>query len=324
MRSAIFSQFGDPSKVLSLDDRPVPQPGRGQIRVKTGLGAIHNHDLLTIRGEYGMKPELPAAAGTEAMGMVDAVGEGVSHLRIGQRVAASGQGTWADYYLASAASAVPLPDSIGDAAGAQLVSMPLSALTLLDFVGVEKGGWIIQNAANGAVGKALAMFAAERGIRVLNLVRRAEAVAELADLGIEDVVSTSQEGWRDTVKALTGGASIQAGIDAVGGSSSGDLLSVLGENGLLVSFGLMSGQPMQLPAGDMVFKQAVVKGFWLAKIAPAMAPEKLQAMVGEIVSAAAAGKLPLDVAEIVPLERIAEAADAAAQPGRKGKVLVRP
>jgi NADPH:quinone reductase-like Zn-dependent oxidoreductase len=324
MRSAVFSQFGDPSKVLSLDDRPVPQPAVGQIRVKTSLAAIHNHDLLTINGDYGLKPDLPAVAGTEAAGVVDAVGEGVSHLRIGQRVAASGQGTWADYYLASAAAAVPLPDSISDAAGAQLVSMPLSALTLLDFVGVEKGDWIIQNAANGAVGKALAMFAAGRGIKVINLVRRAEAVAELADLGIDDVVSSSQEGWRDTVKALTGGASIKAAIDAVGGSSSGDLLSVLGENGLLVSFGLMSGQPMQLSAGDMVFKQAVVKGFWLAKIAPAMAPEKLQSMVGEIVSAAAAGKLPLDVAEIFSLDQIGAACAAAAQAGRKGKVLVRP
>lgn len=323
MRSAIYSRYGNPADVLAVEERPLPEPGAGQVRIRMGMAAIHNHDLLTVGGQYGIKPALPAVAGTEAMGTIDAVGEGVLHLKAGQRVAASGQGCWADYYLASAAGAVPLPASISDEAAAQLISMPLSALTLLDFIGAGKGDWVIQNAANGAVGKAFAMFARKRGIRVVNLVRRDAAVSELADLGIEDVVSTAQDGWKETVQAITGGAPIKAGVDGVGGSASGDLLSTLGENGLLVSFGLMSGQPMQLSASDMVFKQAVVKGFWLAKIAPTLPREKLTNLIGEIVQAVASGDVQLSVSEVFGLSDIAKAAAAAGEAGRNGKVLVR-
>lgn len=323
MRSAIYSQFGTPLKVLTIEDRPVPQPGPGEVRIRMAMAAIHNHDLLTIEGKYGSLPALPAVAGTEATGMVDALGEGVTHLKIGQRVAVSGKGTWADYYLASAAMAVPLPDSIHDTAAAQLISMPLSALTLLDFVGAEKGDWLIQNAANGAVGKTLAMFAKKRGIRVVNLVRRDDAVSELADLGIEDVVSTTQEGWRETVRAITGGAPIKAGVDGVGGPASGELVSTLGDNGLLVSFGLMSGQPMQLSASDMIFKQATVKGFWLAKIAPTLPVEKLKSLIGEIVESVAKGEVELTVSDVFDLSDVAKAAAAAGETGRKGKVLIR-
>ena len=281
MRSVTHSRFGTPAEVLELKETDLPVPAAGQIRVKMVMASIHNHDLLTVSGDYGYKPDLPASAGTEAVGTVDAVGEGVSHLRIGQRVAVSGVGTWADYYLASAAMAVPLPDEIPDEAGAQLISMPLSALVLLDFVGVDRGGWIVQNAANGAVGKALALFARPRGINVINLVRREDAVAELQALGIGNAVSTSQEGWQERVATLTGGTRIAAAIDGVGGSAAGDLLSLLGENGLLVSFGLMSGRPLELSASELIFKQAVVKGFWLSKIAPTLSPEKLMALISE-------------------------------------------
>ncbi len=323
MRSAVYNRFGNPSEVLLIEERPIPEPGPGQVRIRMTMAAIHNHDLLTVSGLYGVKPTLPAIGGTEATGTIDAVGEGVTHLKPGQRVAASGQGTWADHYIAAAASAVPLPDSIADEAAAQLVSMPLSALTLLDFVEAEKGDWLIQNAANSAVGKALAMFARRRGINVVNLVRRDDAIEELAALGIGNAVSTADLGWRDQVSSLTNGGSIRAAIDGVGGTSSGELLSVLGERGLLVSFGLMSGEPMQISSGDMIFKQATVKGFWLAKIAPVLPPEKMRGLIGEIVDGVAGGEIRLAVAEVFGLDDIAEATAAAGAGRRKGKVLVR-
>jgi NADPH2:quinone reductase len=323
MRSVSYSSFGNPSEVLTIEETAMPEPGPGQIRVRMGMAAIHNHDLLTIAGKYGVRPALPSAAGTEAMGVVDAVGEGVTHLKPGQRVAASGLGTWAEYYIADAMRAVPLPDAIADEAAAQLVSMPLSALALIDFVEAGKGDWLIQNAANGAVGKTLAMFAKRRGINIVNLVRRDEAVAELTELGIDNVVSTADPTWKEAVAKLTAGASIKAAVDGVGGPASGDLLSVLGEKGLLVSFGLMSGQPMQISAGDMIFKQAVVKGFWLAKIAPTLAPATLKGLIGEIVEGVASGDVRLTTSATFPLDDVAKAASTADEPHRKGKVLLR-
>lgn len=90
MRAAIHTQFGDPAKVLELGERPTPQPGKGQVRVAMRRAPIHNHDLWTVRGNYGYKPELPAIGGSEAAGVIDALGEGVEGLQVGQRVVAAG------------------------------------------------------------------------------------------------------------------------------------------------------------------------------------------------------------------------------------------
>ena len=78
MRCVAYNTFGAPDEVLHLADRPVPEPGSGEIRVRMTLSPIHNHDLWTIRGEYGVKPKLPAVGGTEAAGVVDKLGEGVA------------------------------------------------------------------------------------------------------------------------------------------------------------------------------------------------------------------------------------------------------
>src|SRR5690606_25317934 len=102
--------FGEPADVLELGDSPVPQPGPGEVRIKTLLSPIHNHDLWTVRGQYGYKPTLPAIGGSEAVGLVDALGEGVQGVTLGQRVAVAGvHGSWAEYFIAAAPLLVPLP-----------------------------------------------------------------------------------------------------------------------------------------------------------------------------------------------------------------------
>ncbi|HLT44927.1 MAG TPA: alcohol dehydrogenase catalytic domain-containing protein, partial [Luteimonas sp.] len=245
MRSVIHHEFGDPSEVLVAGDGPVPEPGPGEVRVRMQLAPIHNHDLITVRGQYGWKPQLPAIGGSEGFGEVDALGEGVDGIAVGQRVtAASGHGTWAEYFVASARMLVPIPDAIEDELAAQLVAMPLSALMLLDFLDVQPGQWIVQNAANGAVGKTLAMLAAARGVGVLSLVRREAGVGEMASLGIDNVVCTAGDAWRDAARPLLGEGRARAAVDSIGGQASAELVALLGEEGVLVSFGSMGGEPM--------------------------------------------------------------------------------
>ncbi len=325
MRAALHEQFGDPTEVLHGGEAPTPQPGAGEVRVRTVLAPIHNHDLWTVRGQYGYKPTLPAIGGSEATGVIEALGEGVTGLREGQRVsAASVHGTWAESFIAPARMVIPMPDSIDDNMAAQLIAMPLSALMLLEFLQVEKGQWIVQNAANGAVGKALAMLAKARGVHCLNLVRRDDGVAEMQALGIDHTVSTAQPDWMAQVRAQLGEGGAAAAVDSVGGKASGELVSLLGENGTLVSFGSMTGEPMQIGSGDVIFKQATVKGFWGSKVSQAMAPEDKRRLVGELLTLAAAGGLSLPVDAVFGLDQIAEAAKASLQPGRNGKVLLKP
>ncbi|MGU3576907.1 zinc-binding dehydrogenase [Brucellaceae bacterium C25G] len=325
MRSAIHKSFGDPAEVLVQSDSPIPQPSSGQVRIKTILSPIHNHDLWTVRGSYGYKPELPAIGGSEAVGIIDALGEGVNGVNVGQRVAvASVHGSWAEYFLAPATGLVPVPDAISDEAAAQLIAMPFSAISLLDFLEVTSGSWIIQNTANGAVGKTLAMLATARGIHVINLVRRDAGIEELQSLGISNVISTATANWQEQVRTLTGGASISAAVDSIGGKSSGELLELLGENGLLVSFGTMAGEPMQISSGNLIFKQAVVKGFWGAKVSEAMPSEKKRQLIGELLQLVAKGELKLPVEAVFGLDDIANAVHASLAPGKVGKVLLKP
>lgn len=325
MRSATYNEFGKPTDVLSLGDRAIPEPKANEVRVKTILASIHNHDLLTIRGQYGFKPELPAIAGSEAVGVIDAIGSEVTDLTVGQRVAAASvQATWAEYFVAPAEMVFAVPDSLDDEMAAQLVAMPLSALMLLEFLAVESGQWVIHNAANGAVGKSLAMLAAARGVQTINVVRSSDALAELEAIGVKNNVNSEEDDWKAQVKSILGDDKISAAVDSVGGENSGELLSLLGHGGTFAVFGAMSGKPMQLNPTDVIFKQATLKGFWGSKLSQEMSVENKQRLVDELIERAIDGKLQLPVEATFDLADISKAVDGKLQSSKHGKVLLRP
>ncbi|TPW74242.1 zinc-binding dehydrogenase [Schumannella soli] len=334
MRAITHDRFAEPDEVLEVTEHPTPEPGPGQVLVRLLLATIHNHDLWTVRGTYGFKPVLPAASGTEAVGVIEALGEGVTGLAVGQRVAAGGVfGVWAEQFLAPAKALIPVDDALPDEAAAQLVAMPFSAISLLHSLDLKPGDWLIQNAANGAVGRMVAQIAADRGIHVIGLVRRAAAVDELAQQGITGIVATdggpadgsgSPDDWRDRVAALTGRAPITAAVDSVGGESTADLVSALGDGGHLVVFGAMDADKVALPTGPIIFRQLTISGFWGSRVSRDMDAALRGQLFGELGRLIAEGKLTLPVAAIHPLEEIRDAVRATLTPGRVGKVLLRP
>ncbi|MEO7017519.1 MAG: zinc-binding dehydrogenase [Leifsonia sp.] len=324
MRALIHHEFGDPATVLSVEERPLPAPGPGQVRVRTLLSPIHNHDLWTVRGTYGFKPELPAQAGTEAVGVVDALGDGVDQFQVGQRVVTGGTfGVWAAYFVVNAAGLIQVPDALPDASAAQLVSMPFSAISLLHSLDLHEGDWLIQNAANGAVGRMVAQLGAARGINIVGLVRRAAGVDELRAQGIERILATDTDDWRDQLAAITGGAAIRVGIDSVGGSAAGDVMSTLAVNGTLVVFGAMASPTLEIASGDVIFKQATVKGFWGSVVSREMPAELRGELFRELIGRVIDGSLTLPVAATFDLAEIGAAVTASGEPGRVGKVLLR-
>ncbi len=325
MRALVHQQFGEPADVLTVTDVPDPTPGPGDVLVRLLLSPMHNHDLLTVQGTYGFKPSLPARAGTEAVGVVEALGDGVQGLEVGQRVVSGGTfGIWAELFTAPASALIPVPDAIEDGAAAQLVSMPFSAISLLESLSVEPGQWIVQNTANGAVGRMLAQFAAARGVRVLGLVRRGAGVEELAGQGIGDVVATDDPQWRERAAEILGDAKPVAGVDSVGGRASADVLSLLGDAATLVVFGAMGAPILEIPSGALIFKQAVVRGFWGSKVSAEMDPVQRGRLFGEILTRVTSGEVTLPVASVHSLEDVAGAVAAHVRPGRIGKVLFRP
>lgn len=323
MNALRFDRVGEPSDVIQLRDAPIPQPQAGEVRLRVVRSPIHNHDLSTIRGTYGVTPQLPAIGGTEVLGIVDALGHGVA-LAVGTRVSAMVQGGWAEYVLAPAQICVPIPDAIIDDHAAQLMAMPLSALVLLNSLRVEPGAWIVQNAANGAVGRILMQLAQARKINVINLVRRESAAERLRTLGAQHVVVTEVAGWEAQVRALTQGAPIARVIDSVAGAHSIALQHLLGRFGEYVIFGGLAAQAMRIDPGVMIFNETIVRGFWMtAWMARASADER-RAAIGEIFALVLVDALPLSVAGVYSLSQFQAALAQAEQSGRDGKVLFAP
>jgi NADPH:quinone reductase len=324
MRAVVIERFGEPKDVLATAERPVPEPGPGEVRLALILSPIHNHDLAIVRGVYGYRPELPAIPGSEAVARVDAVGPEVGDLSVGQRVTVSGaQNVWAEYFVVPARQVIPLPDAVSDETAAQLLAMPLSALMLIEDLELSSGDWLTINAANGAVGRLVNVFARQRGLNVLNLVRGPASVAALRELGYEPVLDTESEGWRDQVEAVTSGAPILRAVDQVGGRSAAAELALLAPGGQLISFGALSGQPLSLDPGALIFKQVVIKGFWGAKRIEEIGAEHRGRLIRELIALAADGVLRLDIEAAYPLEEAADAAVATETPGRAAKVALR-
>jgi NADPH2:quinone reductase len=324
MRSVGHDTFGAPDTVLVETEVAAPTAGPGHVLVRMILSPIHNHDLVTVMGAYGIKPELPAIGGSEAVGVVEAVGDGVDAGLVGKRVAVAGSpGTWAEYFVAPAAAVIPVPDAMSDVAASQLISMPFSAISLLEFLDVSPGDWIVQTASNGAVGKILGVLARSRGLNLLSLVRREAAVAELTGLGMTNVVATDSDDWVDQARAIIGEGGARAAVDSVGGPVVSGLLDLLGEEGLLVTFGAASNQPLAISSGPVIFKQLTIKGFWGSKVSRDMSSQDKARLFGELIGLVLDGSLELTAGGTFDLGQPTAAVVASQTPGRSGKILFR-
>ncbi|MCA8889202.1 MAG: alcohol dehydrogenase catalytic domain-containing protein, partial [Parvularculaceae bacterium] len=241
MKAAVYNEYGSPADVLTKQDCPIPSPKEGEILVKTILAPMHNHDVLMVRGEYGDLLDPPAIGGTEGMGVVEALGEGVSGLSVGQRIVVAGvYNTWAEFFTAPASMATPIPDAIGDEVAAQLIAMPSSSVVALNVLDAKPGEWIVLNGGNGAVGKSVAQIAKSRGVNVASIVNRSKVIPDLERIGIGPVFAMDNPLWKDQARSVIKDGHVSAAIEMIGGAAAGDLVHLVGENGEVLSFGAMS------------------------------------------------------------------------------------
>ncbi|MFW5816806.1 MAG: zinc-dependent alcohol dehydrogenase family protein, partial [Wenzhouxiangella sp.] len=270
-------------------------------------------------------PDLPATAGNEGVGRVVEIGANVQDLSPGQTVLLPlGCGTWASHLVAAADDLVPLPANADPQQLAMLtINPPTASLLLSEFVDLEPGDWVIQNAANSGVGGYLVQLAAERGIRTVNVVRRQSAVASVRDAGA-DVVLIDDEDLPERVREATDGADIRLGIDAVGGAATEHLAGALAAGGTIVNYGVMSGQPCQLSPTHLIFRGLTLTGFWLATWYAGASTEQRTALYGDLTGRIASGQLKVPIAETFDVGQVKQAVAAAARGERGGKILITP
>lgn len=326
MKRASYAVRGPvPQDVIEAVDFELPALEAGQALIEVLAAPINPSDVLTLTGQYGMLPPLPAVGGNEGVGRIAALGPDTSGLPIGQTVLLPvGCGTWATHVVAGAKRLVPLPNEADPQQLSMMTINPPTALLMLrDFVELQPGDWVIQNAANSAVGSYLIQLAAMRGLKTVNVVRREAAVEGVKQVG-GDVVLVDGDKLAKRVAEATGGAKIKLGIDAVGGAATDRLATCLAEGGVLVNYGMMSGEPCQVSPASFVFRDVTLRGFWLAKWFRKASPAEQQAVFGEIAQGIIRGKLHARVAATYPVERIKEAVAAAAGGERDGKIVVGP
>jgi NADPH:quinone reductase-like Zn-dependent oxidoreductase len=287
--------------------------------------AVYQKAMQFVMAIYGLLPELPAIGGSEGVGRVAGVGDQVNHLTMGDVVMLPpGSGTWRTHMNADAASLIALPAEADPVQLSMLtVNPPTASLLLSEFVDLHPGDWVVQNAANSAVGGYLIQLAAARGLKTVNIVRRESAVEGVLDLG-GDACLVDGPQLRRRVAEATGDAKIRLAVDAVAGEATGRLASVIAKGGTIVNYGGMSGAPCSIPPLNLIFSDITLTGFWLAQWFRTAPREAQASMFWEITRLIATGQLTARVDATFAVSQIRAAVEYAASGGRNGKVVVVP
>lgn len=320
--ASCLTAFGKPADVLRIKERARPRPGKGDILLEMLAAPVNPADLNVIEGKYGELPKLPAVVGNEGVGRVAAVGSKAKGFSVDDLVLPMRRGTWSQFMLADAASAIRLPREMNAFQAGMLTVNPASAWGMLNgFVSLRKGEWIVQNAANSAVGRCIIQIAQSRGWRTLNVVRRQDVVEDLKALGGDAVVLEGCD-LRQVAGDLCDGARPRLGFNAVGGASALNLANALADLGTLVTYGAMARQPLKIPNGLLIFRNLEFKGFWVSRWLASLPLAEATEMWGCLAALSIEGKLRMPVHRVFPLTELLAAVEEAASESRNGKVVL--
>lgn len=322
--AAVYEKHGEPASVLEWKPVPVGAPGPGEVTVALECAVIHPSDFGIIANSYGRPRPAPAIAGREGVGRVERVGEGVTRLRLGDRVRMPADaGVWRERGLYPENELIAVPGDLAPEAAAQsFVNPPTAVLLLEELVTLSPGDIVVQNAGNSAVGKAVAFYGKKLGLRVLSLVRDpAKHAAELCALGAE-VVLADDDAAPKALAALKGAGRVKLALNSIGGASVMRLIKVCDAGATVVTFGAMTGDLVRFPTRELIFNDVVLRGFWIDRWYRTASPEAVTALNEKVYALWRAG-FPAGVDAVYPVEAIREAVARAGEPGRSGKVLLR-
>jgi NADPH2:quinone reductase len=320
MRAVVVPTHGGP-EVLTVEERPTPEPGPGQLLVDSAGAGVNFIDTYQRGGVYPVAT--PFVPGSEGAGRVSAVGPGVSGVAVGDRVAwMSAPGSYAEQVVVPADQAVPVPDGIPDdvAAGALLQGITAHYLAYSTYP-VQPGDTALVHAGAGGVGLLLTQLVKQRGGRVIATVSTDEKEALARAAGADEVLR--YEGFRDAVRELTGGRGVDVVYDGVGKATFDASLESLRPRGMMVLFGGSSGQvppfdPQRLNRLGSLYLTRPTTGAYIAT------REELTWRAGDIFEGIAAGKLDVRIGGRYALEEAGRAHEDLESRRTTGKLVLLP
>ncbi len=325
-RALRYHEHGDPETVLTLEEIEIPGSlSAEEVLLRCLAAPVNPADLGQIRGLYGSLKELPAVGGNEGLAEVVESGSNAGGLRPGDRVRLpASTGTWREFLVAPADGLFRAPaDLPREQAAMAFVNPPTAWRMLRDFVQLEPGDWVAQNAATSAVGRYVIQLARRFGWRTFNVTRdRAGAEAVCAAGG--DVVAVEGDNLPEVLEQAAGQVRPRLALNAVGGRSAIDLIRLLASGGTLVTFGGMTGEPVRFPTRNLIFDDVRLCGFWVTRWLREAPAREVEAMYAELFDLIREGVLFAPVAATYSLDRYRDALEHAACPGKGGKVLLVP
>jgi NADPH:quinone reductase-like Zn-dependent oxidoreductase len=306
MKAIHLKAYGSPVDNIGIVE--IDEVGRinsDEVVIKVLYSPVNPSDLLLMQGTYPVQPKLPSVIGGEGVGRIVSVGAAVTIVKAGDIVTIPfGTFAWSEKVVAKAAQLIVLPANIDLQQAAMLsINPPTAVLLLEEFVSVNAGDWIVLNAANASVSHSIIAVAKSKGIKTLGIVRRQEAV-DIALKAGADVVLVDDENVVCEAKKATNSAEIKLGLDAVGGKATNTIAQILGNEGRLVTYAMMSREPINVSQVGLIFRRIQIHGFFM--YLPYYIP-KLKNAILESVRLLTKGKLNVPVAEIYPPESVKEA-----------------
>jgi NADPH2:quinone reductase len=324
MRALICESFG-PIDQLQVQDVATPEPGPGEVRIRVESAAVNFPDALIVQGLYQVKPALPFSPGAELAGVVEAVGEGVRHAKVGDRVISfCGHGAFAEQAVVNARQVMPLPEGMDMDSGAALVlTYGTSLHALKDVARLQAGETLLVLGAAGGVGLAAIEIAKQFGARVIAAASSQDKLDLCRSVGADECVNYFTEDFRKRLDALTDGQGVQVVYDAVGGDYTEPALRATAWRGRYLVVGFAAGTIPRVPLNLALLKERAILGvFWGDAVR--RDPATHLANMQQLSTWFAEGRIRPVISERVGLDGAQGAIQRMAARQVKGKVIVHP
>ncbi|MVW73816.1 NADPH:quinone oxidoreductase family protein [Pseudomonas xionganensis] len=322
MKAVLCKAFG-PADSLVLEEIASPEAKKNEILLEVHAAGVNFPDTLIIEGKYQFKPPFPFSPGGEAAGVVKAVGEKVSHLKVGDRVMAlTGWGSFAEEVAVPGYNVIPVPPSMDFASAAAFgMTYGTSMHALKQRANLQPGETLLVLGASGGVGLAAVEIGKAMGAKVIAAASSAEKLEVAKAAGADELIDYSASSLKDEVKRLTGGQGADVIYDPVGGDLFDQAIRSIAWNGRLLVVGFASGRIPELPVNLCLLKGAAVVGVFWGSFAQRQ-PQDNAANFQQLFAWHAEGKLKPLVSQTFPLEQAADAINHLAQRKAVGKVVV--
>ncbi len=310
-------------EALNWKEIPTPAPQTGQVLIRIEAASLNFPDLLIVQNKYQMKPDLPFVPGSEYAGVVEAVGEGVTHLKVGQSVAClSGTGGFGTHTLAAAKLCMPLPAGFPAVdAAAFIMIYATSHHALLDRAALKAGETVLILGAAGGVGTAAIQIAKAVGAKVIAAASTDEKCSLCKSLGADETINYTTQNMREVLKTLTEGKGPDVIYDPVGGDFAEPAFRSIAWRGRYLVVGFAAGPIPALPFNLALLKGASIVGVFWGDFAR-REPQANAAMMAELAKWYAQGKVKPVIDRTMPMSELKAAFAHMGSRGVMGKLVM--